>query len=182
MPSLHCEFNSCVSRRLLFSSLLTKPSSPLNSTDGLRDCKWQVNGNAGCGVGVTAKSPSYGPPFNSARGGIYDLERTPTEIKAWFWTRAVRLLGSLLGPSNLTFPHPIYSSSLTIVVKRIQEVNAGTTPADVRTLGQASVETAYWGTPTARFTNQQCDINAKFGLENVIINTTFCQCYSFWPI
>jgi hypothetical protein len=45
-----------------------------------------VAGNAGCGV--TLKSAqSYGPEFNKAGGGWYVLERTPTEMRVWFWSR-----------------------------------------------------------------------------------------------
>jgi hypothetical protein len=45
-----------------------------------------VNGNAGCGVGL--RSPlSYGPAFNKAGGGWYVLERTPSEMRVWFWSR-----------------------------------------------------------------------------------------------
>lgn len=46
-------------------------------------------------------------------------------------------------------------------------------PADVKTAG-ASVDTDKWGTPTALFVNNQCDIASHFGSHNIIINLTFC--------
>jgi hypothetical protein len=56
------------------------------STTKQTDCNSAVNGNAGCGV--AAKSAlSYGPAFNKAGGGWYVLERTPTELRVWFWSR-----------------------------------------------------------------------------------------------
>jgi hypothetical protein len=62
--------------------------------DKQTDCDWLANFNAGCGVS-TDEPNSYGPDFNAA-GGIYALERTPTEIKAWFWSRCVRFFISIL--------------------------------------------------------------------------------------
>ena len=50
------------------------------------DCNAADNSNAGCGVQVN-KANSYGPPFNSAGGGWYAMERTDSFIKVWFWTR-----------------------------------------------------------------------------------------------
>jgi hypothetical protein len=66
----------------------TMPGDTSQMTGSWRqtDCNWQVNGNAGCGVGFR-DNRSYGPAFNSNGGGIYALERTPRFIKVWFWPR-----------------------------------------------------------------------------------------------
>lgn len=45
-----------------------------------------MNGNAGCGVALPTTN-SYGPAFNSAGGGYYVMERTPSFIKVWFFSR-----------------------------------------------------------------------------------------------
>lgn len=50
------------------------------------DCDVNANGNAGCGV-KSADSKSYGPAFNSNKGGYYALERTSSFVKVWFWER-----------------------------------------------------------------------------------------------
>ncbi|KDQ07528.1 glycoside hydrolase family 16 protein [Botryobasidium botryosum FD-172 SS1] len=46
-------------------------------------------------------------------------------------------------------------------------------PADVRN-GTSAVNTAAWGTPVARFVNNQCDVKSKFGPHQIVINLTFC--------
>ncbi|TBU64642.1 2 beta-glucanase [Dichomitus squalens] len=46
-------------------------------------------------------------------------------------------------------------------------------PADVKTAGP-TVNTDAFGTPTALFVNDQCDIPSHFGTHNIIINLTFC--------
>ncbi|VDC00844.1 unnamed protein product [Peniophora sp. CBMAI 1063] len=46
-------------------------------------------------------------------------------------------------------------------------------PADVKH-GAGSIDTGKWGTPDAYFPNTSCDIGAKFGPANIIINLTFC--------
>jgi hypothetical protein len=83
MPSnramLGCAFRQLVKR-------LNADDDLLRSTSKQLDCNSAVNGNAGCGV--AAKSAlSYGPAFNKAGGGWYVLERTPTELRVWFWSR-----------------------------------------------------------------------------------------------
>ena len=50
------------------------------------DCNAADNSNAGCGVQVN-KANSYGPPFNSAGGGWYAMERTNQHINVYFWSR-----------------------------------------------------------------------------------------------
>ncbi|KAH9927491.1 2 beta-glucan [Epithele typhae] len=50
------------------------------------NCDVAANGNAGCGVQSTIPK-SYGKSFNAANGGFYAMERTPTFIKVWFWSR-----------------------------------------------------------------------------------------------
>ncbi|KAJ7598964.1 glycoside hydrolase family 16 protein [Mycena floridula] len=53
----------------------------------LNDCNVAVNGNSGCGVHADSAA-SYGPSFNAAGGGWYAMERTNTDIRVWFWSRA----------------------------------------------------------------------------------------------
>nr|VWO94484.1 Mixed-linked glucanase [Ganoderma boninense] len=50
------------------------------------NCDTAATNNAGCGV-QAPQSASYGPPFNSAGGGWYAMERTDTSIKVWYWLR-----------------------------------------------------------------------------------------------
>ena len=52
--------------------------------------------------------------------------------------------------------------------------NAYNIPSDVWN-GANSVNTDAWGTPTAYFPNDRCDINGKFAPSNIIINLTFCE-------
>jgi len=77
------------------------PGRDQTGVDRLTDCDWRANDNAGCGVS-TQKPNSYGPDFNAAGGGIYALERTPTEIKVWFWSREEIDTGR--APSGVTVP------------------------------------------------------------------------------
>jgi len=70
------------------------------------DCNYLINGNAGCGVRMPTAN-SYGPTFNNNGGGWYVLERTPTYLKVWFWSRndgnvpaEVRNGGSQVNPNN----------------------------------------------------------------------------------
>ncbi|KAG5636450.1 hypothetical protein H0H81_007992 [Sphagnurus paluster] len=51
------------------------------------DCDVAINYNAGCGVRFTSDPLSFGPPFNTAGGGWFVMERTPQFFKVWFWTR-----------------------------------------------------------------------------------------------
>jgi hypothetical protein len=46
-------------------------------------------------------------------------------------------------------------------------------PSDV-SAGGSSVNTNNWGTPSAYFPNNQCNIPNYFGSHNIIINLTFC--------
>lgn len=50
------------------------------------NCNTAVNSNSGCGVQNTLPN-NYGAPFNAAGGGWYAMERTPDEIKVWFWSQ-----------------------------------------------------------------------------------------------
>jgi len=127
--------------------------------DTLTDCDWGAHFNAGCGVS-TNKAKSYGPDFNAAGGGIYAMERTPTEIKVWFWPRKVHFMS--LFPVSIPF------------FRLLTNVQDDSAPLEVVAPRSNVIETSKWGTPIARFTNSKCDIASKFGLENVIINLTFC--------
>lgn len=46
-------------------------------------------------------------------------------------------------------------------------------PSDMKS-GASSINTDNWGTPTALFPNNQCDIGSHFDANNIIINLTFC--------
>ncbi|KAI0638992.1 2 beta-glucan [Trametes polyzona] len=109
----------------------------MNGKQVSNNCDVAANGNAGCGVQSTLPK-SYGKSFNGAGGGFYAMERTPSFIKVWFWSR-----------------------------------NDPNVPADVKTAG-ASVNTDAWGTPSALFVSDQCDIGKHFGPHNIVINLTFC--------
>ncbi|KAG5652388.1 hypothetical protein H0H81_005184 [Sphagnurus paluster] len=63
-------------------------------------CDVGLNFNAGCGVQFK-QAESFGPAFNRAGGGWYAMERTPTFIKVWFWSRNDRSL-----PADLRNPGP----------------------------------------------------------------------------
>jgi len=69
--------------------------------------------------------------------------------------------------------------------------NDASVPAEVKN-GASVVTPANWGTPFAKFVNNNCDINSKFGPNNIIINLTLCKfhrsqrlitpltCYNRW--
>ncbi|CCA75236.1 related to endo-1,3(4)-beta-glucanase [Serendipita indica DSM 11827] len=59
---------------------------PQTGTPRFNDCYWEANNYAACGV-KTNKPNSYGPDFNAAGGGWFAMERTPTYIRSWFWSR-----------------------------------------------------------------------------------------------
>jgi hypothetical protein len=52
--------------------------------------------------------------------------------------------------------------------------NDGSVPSEVRN-GASDVTPGNWGTPVAKFVNNNCDINSKFGPNNIIINLTLCK-------
>ncbi|KAJ7166795.1 glycoside hydrolase family 16 protein [Mycena filopes] len=65
----------------------TMPASRTQTgTTLLTNCDVNVAGNSGCGVSV-GTAPSYGPTFNADGGGWYAIERTPSFINVWFWSR-----------------------------------------------------------------------------------------------
>jgi len=107
------------------------------STASQLNCDAAVNGNTGCGVKLNTDL-SYGPAFNSNRGGWYAVERTASFIKVWFWSR-----------------------------------NDAAVPPAVRK-GYFFVNTDSWGTPSAFFPNDSCDIQQHFNEHNIIINLTLC--------
>jgi len=81
------------------------------------DCNAAVNGNAGCGVKLNSAN-SYGPSFNSNGGGWYAVERTNTQIRAWFWPRnsgsvpaEVKNGGSTVNPNNWGTPSALFPNS-----------------------------------------------------------------------
>ncbi|KAI0793319.1 glycoside hydrolase family 16 protein [Abortiporus biennis] len=49
-------------------------------------CDADMNNNAGCGV-LAPSTDSFGREFNANGGGWYALERTPDNIRIWFWSR-----------------------------------------------------------------------------------------------
>ncbi|KAF4622601.1 hypothetical protein D9613_009002 [Agrocybe pediades] len=65
----------------------TMPASrPQSGISGQLDCNWLVNYNTGCTVKFKSNK-SYGPEFNSNRGGWFVMERTEQHISMWFWAR-----------------------------------------------------------------------------------------------
>lgn len=54
------------------------------------ECDATLPGNLGCGVAAPDKK-SYGKEFNQAGGGFYIMERTPTVINAWFFSRGANV-------------------------------------------------------------------------------------------
>ncbi|EDR02394.1 glycoside hydrolase family 16 protein [Laccaria bicolor S238N-H82] len=65
----------------------TMPSSrTMTGTPTYLDCQTGANSNAGCGVKLST-TLSYGPAFNKVGGGWYVIERSPTYMKVWFWSR-----------------------------------------------------------------------------------------------
>ncbi|GAV99788.1 glycoside hydrolase family 16 protein [Lentinula edodes] len=51
--------------------------------------------------------------------------------------------------------------------------DAGTVPYEVE-VGNETVDTDNWGEPSAYFPNTDCDIGAKFGPHNIVINLSLC--------
>ncbi|KAF5336230.1 hypothetical protein D9758_014362 [Tetrapyrgos nigripes] len=49
----------------------------------------------------------------------------------------------------------------------------GGVPSEVSS-GAGTINTSNWGTPSAYFPSDNCDIASKFGPHNIIINLTFC--------
>jgi hypothetical protein len=92
--------------------------------------------------------PSYGTPFNAARGGIYALELTPLAISVWFIPRTSPLHSTL-------FP----------------------TPAD-STFQLTTLSPSSFGTPIARFAGPSCDIAQKFRNLKIVFDTTFCGAWA----
>ncbi|KDQ07526.1 glycoside hydrolase family 16 protein [Botryobasidium botryosum FD-172 SS1] len=69
------------------SSGCTMPASRSQTgTTTSTNCDANVNGNEGCGVRYT-KASSYGPSLNSAGGGWFAMERSPSGILVWHWAR-----------------------------------------------------------------------------------------------
>ncbi|KAH8105325.1 laminarinase [Cristinia sonorae] len=65
----------------------TMPGSrTMTGTATGNNCDVAATGNSGCGV-KSSQTNSYGPAFNSAGGGWFAVERTPSFIRVWFWTR-----------------------------------------------------------------------------------------------
>jgi hypothetical protein len=79
------EFFSCVrvSRKRCY---LRVPRLVIISVREGDNCDATINGNRGCPV-LFPQPESYGPAFNGAGGGWYAIERSPSHIKVWFWTR-----------------------------------------------------------------------------------------------
>ncbi len=72
------------------------------------DCNAAVNGNSGCGIAGT--SGSFGPTFNTNKGGVYALEWTDTFIRVFFIPRAsTKLISNALStsPAPSTWGKPV---------------------------------------------------------------------------
>ncbi|KAF8434387.1 glycoside hydrolase family 16 protein [Boletus edulis BED1] len=65
----------------------TMPSQrQMSGTSRGNDCNAYETDNTSCGVKVKSAN-SFGPSFNAAGGGWYAIERTPSFIKVFFWSR-----------------------------------------------------------------------------------------------
>ncbi|PVF98594.1 hypothetical protein CPB86DRAFT_758224 [Serendipita vermifera] len=126
------------------------------------ECNAFVNYNTGCGVKIKSEY-SYGPKFNSIGGGWYALERTRTEIKAWFWPRN--------DPDVPADVRQSYHHSRGIIQVPVADEAIDMSQIHPDTL---TINTLKWGTPDVRFVNDHCDIPAHFKSEKIVINLTFC--------
>jgi hypothetical protein len=100
---------------------------------------------------------SYGPEFNKAGGGYYAVERASNHIKVWFWSR-----------DSESAPAAVKSGA-----KTVDPDTWVSRPGWGRSAGWFSFKLQ--GEPDAFFPGgQNCDINKKFGPQNIIINLTFC--------
>ncbi|KAN0081723.1 glycoside hydrolase family 16 protein [Tylopilus felleus] len=96
----------------------TMPSyRTMSGTSQGTNCNVYETDNTSCGVKVSS-SNSYGPSFNSAGGGWYAIERTPSFIKAFFWSRQssdvpsdVSSPGSRIDTDNWGTPAAYFPSS-----------------------------------------------------------------------
>ena len=109
---------------------------------------------------------SYGPPFNQNGGGWYAVERSRSFIKVWFWPRNVNPPDDVRTGNDQINTDSWVNRSLEHSIPRLTCFNLCTK-----------------GTPTAVFSsNSKCDLNAKFGENNIIIDLTLCGDYAgtFW--
>lgn len=127
------------------------------------DCNAADNSNSGCGVQVN-KANSYGPPFNSAGGGWYAMERTNQHINVYFWSR-----------NDGSVPSDIKNGASTINTSNW--VRSAPTPRiSVRPDADNFTNLFFCqGTPVANFPSTNCNIASEFAPNNIVINLTFCK-------
>ncbi|KAF8551537.1 glycoside hydrolase family 16 protein [Imleria badia] len=92
----------------------------MSGTSQGTNCNVYETDNTSCGVKVNSPD-SFGPTFNSAGGGWYAIERTPSFIKVFFWPRwefidvpnDVKSPGSTIDTDNWGIPAAYFPSSAT---------------------------------------------------------------------
>ncbi|KAJ8463021.1 hypothetical protein ONZ45_g17727 [Pleurotus djamor] len=90
------------------------------------DCNAFANSNSGCGVRVNDVR-SFGPTFNENGGGWYTIERTPTFIKVWFFSRTdevpddVRNGGVVVNTDNWGPPTAFFPNTQCDIEKHFDE-------------------------------------------------------------
>ncbi|KAG6888284.1 hypothetical protein C0995_009398 [Termitomyces sp. Mi166 len=82
--TLHTNAGESTLQPTLATSRRSYENLPRRSTGN--NCDVAATNNVGCGVKFS-DSRSYGPTFNSNRGGWFAMERTTSFIKVWFWPR-----------------------------------------------------------------------------------------------
>ncbi|PMD47868.1 glycoside hydrolase family 16 protein [Hyaloscypha variabilis F] len=94
-------------------SLHTSPGCSVDSNIGQLGsqattvCDTSVNSNSGCGVD-SSDPRSYGTSFNTAGGGIYATQITPTSISIWFFPRT-SIPSNLHDPATWGLPQAAFS-------------------------------------------------------------------------
>ncbi|KAN0104960.1 glycoside hydrolase family 16 protein [Hyaloscypha variabilis] len=94
-------------------SLHTSPGCTVDSNVGQLGsqattvCDTSVNSNSGCGVD-SSDPRSYGTSFNTAGGGIYATQITPTSISIWFFPRT-SIPSNLHDPATWGLPQAAFS-------------------------------------------------------------------------
>ncbi|KAG6382199.1 glycoside hydrolase family 16 protein [Boletus reticuloceps] len=85
--SSHLTVHSCRCPDLPSTVGCTMPSQrQMSGTSRGNNCNVYETDNTSCGVKVNSAN-SFGPSFNAAGGGWYVIERTPSFIKVFFWSR-----------------------------------------------------------------------------------------------
>lgn len=123
------------------------------------DCNVAAQGNVGCPTKL-ADPNSYGPAFNKNGGGHYAIERSPEYIKVWFWPR-----GDPDIPEEVKDGDEEIDTDTWVRGSYFFRYHGGDTDWGLRVKGD----------PAAFFPSDHCNIDEKFGPQNIIINLTFCM-------